>query len=678
MQLTDTARVVLEARYLQPDETPKMLFHRVAKAVAAPDDGRFADDYYGMMTRLEFLPNSPTLMNAGTGQGTLSACFVLPLHDTMKSIAEASKTQALVQKFGGGTGFSLSEIRSKGAPISTTHGKACGPIAVLKYLSATSTLVTQGGKRDGANMAVMNVDHPDIREFIYCKSEEGDIHNFNISVGATDAFMERVSRSEQKALDLFREITANAWANGEPGMIFLDQVNRKHPAHEEGTITSTNPCGEQPLLPNESCNLGSINLSKFVIPDSPRGFDYKKLNFVVKRATRFLDNVISINQYATPEIEEMTKRTRKIGIGVMGWADALSMLGIPYTDHRAIVLGRRVMKFIAAKAKEESELLAVQKGGWGDSAHPQRNACLTTIAPTGSISMIAGCSSGIEPHFALSFTKQNVLEGKSFQFVNEHLIEMAFPFVTEEVLRSHLAEGKPLKDLEALPLEICDAFPVSGDIQYYHHIWMQSAFQEHVDSGVSKTINLPNSATSNDVFEAYLLAWSMGCKGITVYRQGSRDKEVLTSQTAATAESRPETVWGATTCLPTGRGKIYMTLNRGKDGKPFEIFINHGKAGGNDSAMAEALARIMSVAFKKGASEDDIAYQLRGISDMPVFAKGKKVLSVPDAIAQSLNSTRLKSEQIQDSVEYCPECQGLGMVQEEGCEKCHLCGYSVC
>jgi len=539
LNLSDNAKIVMERRYLLPGETPEELFTRVAHHIASFNGSEDQEAvYYEAMSSLKFLPNSPTLMNAGTGQGTLSACFVLPLEDTMEGIMDTAKSAAMVQKFGGGTGFSLSKLRPKSAHISTTHGKACGPIAVLKHLSSVSQLVTQGGKRDGANMAVLHVSHPDIREFITCKQSEGDIHNFNISVGVDGRFMDAVRHDSLYALkdpnsrtttetvrarDIWNEIIDNAWKNGEPGIIFLDSVNKEHSTLGLGEITATNPCGEQPLLPNESCNLGSIDVSKFV---GKGGFDWDELEKYVRLGVDFLDNVIDANDYATEAIKQQTLGTRKIGLGVMGFADALVRLRLPYDSDEARKLGARLFQFFRDVANHESEVLGLARGLYPYAAPEERyrNACRLTIAPTGTISMLAGCSSGIEPLFALSFTKQNILDQgdgtTAVQYVNEQLFKDVGQAVADKVLA-----GIPLSRLRP---DLADSYQTSGEVSVKGHVLMQAAFQRYCDSGVSKTINLPNNATRGDISEAYLTADAEGCKGITVYRSGSREKEVLT------------------------------------------------------------------------------------------------------------------------------------------------------
>mgnify|MGYP004446787531 CR=1 FL=1 len=570
--LSEQAKIVLGHRYFLKNQDNTIiedgdeLFRRVAKAISVIDIEYYAlsveaelleNDFFTMMSKLEFLPNSPTLMNAGTEQGTLSACFVLPLDDSMQDIMKAATDTAMVQKFGGGTGFALSQIRPRGDKIKTTHGMACGPIEVLKTLSRVSSMITQGGKRDGANMAVMSVYHPDILNFISCKSVEGEIHNFNISVGVDSRWMDYVLTNSEyplinpatkelvgylNAREVFNTIVAGAWKNGEPGMIFLDQVNKdNHVIDTYGEMLATNPCGEQPLLGNESCNLGSLNLAKFFEPEPISGAWYNKINWrtlekVTRLATHFLDNVIDANYYATPDIEEMTKATRKIGLGVMGFADLLIQMKIPYDSELARKVGQRVMKDIRKWSDNESLKLGVLRGtfpAWNNSNYDKiteafRNHCRLTVAPTGTISMIADTSSGIEPTFALAWQKQNILEGKTLTYVNKYFEVDArnYGFYSEELM-GYLAEGGSLQERKDVPQWIKKVYVTAPEISPSNHVLMQAAFQESVDSGISKTINFANSATHKDVEDAYMLAWTTGCKGITVYRAGSRDKEVL-------------------------------------------------------------------------------------------------------------------------------------------------------
>ena len=797
VNLTENAQVVVEKRYLRKGksgehiEDAQGMFNRVADALAEPDLRYGANDqqvketaqrFFEIMATLEYLPNSPTLMNAGTGAGTLSACFVLPLADSMEGIMGAAHDAAMVQKFGGGTGFALSELRRKGANIKTTHGKACGPVAVLKHLSSVSTLVTQGGKRDGANMAVMDVHHPDVLEFIDCKQVEGDIHNFNISVGVSDEFMEAVANrttyplrapvdpsdpdSEVEvvghldAKEVFEKIVQGAWRNGEPGMIFLDEVNRNSPVLHVGRITATNPCGEQPLLPNESCNLGSIDLSKFVIGEHATGvltngvspnngaspqIDWARIGRTVRTAVHMLDNVIDANQYAVDPIRDMTFHTRKIGLGVMGFADMLIQLGIPYDSGIGIEIGREMMRFIMVQADAASAELAKTRGpypAWQDGEPkkrgetPMRNACRLTVAPTGTISMIAGCSSGIEPIFSLAFRKHNILEGQTLYYVDRNFERVARErgFYSEELME-YLSDGGSLLARKDVPDDVKQLFHVSADISPENHVLMQAAFQATTDAGISKTINFPNSATIEDVENAYMLAWKQKCKGITVYRAGSREKEVLTTghdeskstdDAAAGAgqmaipqyvieRERPAKLSGTTRRVRTGRGNVYVTVNMSDDGRPFEVFAAHGKAGGNDAAMAEAVSRMVSLSLRSAVDPKDVVTQLRGITDMPAWDQGQLIRSVPDAIAFVLDEVIAESKLHPDdagqltmlerptarelgmpsaqpvdvmsppvrdmatilNASMCPDCQSP-LAHEEGCVKCHACGFSQC
>ena len=563
--ISEQASTILQHRYYLKDlegvstEDADGLFRRVANAIASieiqyntlpRDIARLEDDFFEIMSNLEFLPNSPTLMNAGTEQGTLSACFVLPLEDSMEDIMNTATKAAMVQKFGGGTGFSLSKIRPKGAKIITTHGKACGPIEVLKTLSRVSSMITQGGKRDGANMAVMSVYHPDILEFIGCKKTEGDIHNFNISVGVDSEFMEAVKLGADyflkdpstnefvgalNARDVFNKIIEGAWTNGEPGMVFLDSINKDNKVSSKyGDIIATNPCGEQPLLGNESCNLGSINLAKFY-SYKDNFVNLERLRTVVRLGVRFLDNVIDANEYPIPEIRDMTKATRKIGLGIMGFADLLVQMGIPYNTAQGREIGSILMKFIYDEANVASLELGTIRGtfpAWEESDYPihenYRNACRLTVAPTGTISMIADTSNGIEPMFALAWKKQNILEGQSLYYVNSYFENIAKERgFHSEALMEYLSMGGSIQSRTDVPDDIKSVFVTAPEISSDAHVLMQAVFQKYCDSGISKTINFSNTATKQDVEKAYMLAWETGCKGITVYRNGSREKEVL-------------------------------------------------------------------------------------------------------------------------------------------------------
>ena len=671
VDISDNAKVVLEKRYLRKNrdgrivETPEQMFRRVAAAMARPEPSygtsteaakEWEDRFYDVMAKLEFVPNSPTLMNAGiqqddgSGSGTLSACFVMGLEDSMDGIMTTAKEMAMVQKFGGGTGFALSPIRPQGSHIQTTHGKACGPISVLRHLSSVSKLVTQGGKRDGANMAVMDIHHPDILEFIDCKKVEGEIHNFNISVGATHEFMEAVKSGTSYALrfredpadpsspvmeagrlnarEVFDKIVHGAWRNGEPGMIFLDWVNHKNPTPHIGPMTATNPCGEQPLLPYESCNLGSINLAKLVIEaEGQVEVDWDRLREVVRITTRFLDNVIDANAYSVDKIEEMTRSTRKIGLGVMGFADLLVKMRVPYDSEEGLNVGRKIMRFVRTEADQMSMELADERGVFPAFAgsiydtpgQPRmRNACRLTVAPTGTISMIADCSSGIEPLFALCYHKHSILEGESLLYVNKGFEDAAREggFYSEDLMR-YLADGGSLQERDDVPDWAKRVFVTSADISPEMHVRMQGVFQESVDAAISKTINFPNSATEEDVRSAYMLAWELACKGITVYRAGSREAEVLTAGEDKTGEAaekpaeaqrpvlverqRPSFIRGFTERVRTAHGNLFVTVNVDEeDGQPFEVFATLGKAGSTESAHLEAISRLVTMALRAG------------------------------------------------------------------------------
>ena len=771
--ISDNARVVLEKRYLRKDsdgnvvETPEEMFRRVAHAIAEPEtlygkegDGqRWEEAFYEVMARLEFVPNSPTLMNAGTGAGTLSACFVLGLDDSMDGIMTTAKEAAMVQKFGGGTGFALSEIRPKGASITTTHGKACGPVAVLRHLSSVSTLVTQGGKRDGANMAVLDVHHPDILEFIECKQVEGEIHNFNISVGASHEFMQAVKEGTDyplravqdptdpdspivevgrlNARDVFDRIIEGAWRNGEPGVVFLDWVNHNNPTLHLGRMTATNPCGEQPLLPYESCNLGSINLARFLV-DGQYGLevDWDNLGDVVHTTARFLDNVIDANAYSVDKIEEMTRATRKTGLGVMGFADMLAKLRIPYDSDEGLELGRKIMAFIQAEADRTSEELADERGVFpafegsiydAPDQPRMRNACRLTVAPTGTISMIAGCSSGIEPLFALSYHKHNILGGESLVYVDQGFEEAAQEggFYSDGLM-AYLADGGSLQERGDVPGWAKRVFVTSSDISPEMHVKMQAAFQDSVDAAISKTINFPNSATQDDVRSAYMLAWELACKGITVYRAGSREAEVLTageekeepdtpSELGFLVERpRPAVVQGITERVRTGHGNTFVNVTFDEEGSPFELFTTLGKAGGCDAAQLEAISRLASLALRSGIAPDQVIEQLKGITCCPAWDEGTLVRSAPDAVALVLgrhltadgtpagsadggapresrqlglfqpSSPGQTAEQKSGANGHvalgagrCPDCSG-SLIHQEGCVRCLDCGYNKC
>ncbi|HSA60294.1 MAG TPA: adenosylcobalamin-dependent ribonucleoside-diphosphate reductase [bacterium] len=562
-QLSPNALRVMEARYLGRDtrgrvvETPAEAFRRVARAVASAEtvwggSARFwSGEFLRMMEELEFLPNSPTLMNAGLPLGQLSACFVLPVDDTMEGIFEAVKRMALVQRTGGGTGFSFSRLRPRGSFIVSTGGEASGPVSFMKIFDAATENIKQGGRRRGANMGILRVDHPDILEFIDAKRDGKTLQNFNLSVGATDAFLKAARSGKRydllhprtrrktgslKAAEVFRRIAEAAWATGDPGLIFLDAINRANPTPRLGAIEATNPCGEIPLLPYEACNLGSINLSRMLVRKGRKPeIDWKKLGETARKGVRFLDDVVEVNRYPFPEIDKMTRGNRKIGLGVMGFAELLLLLGIPYDDAEAARLGSRVMRFLAGEAREASRRLARERGvfaHWKGSVHERRrirlrNATLTAIAPTGTISIIAGTSSGIEPLFALAY-RRRALEGKTLIDANPifiaHLKENGLH--RKDVLKAVARTGS-LKSVKGIPEATRRLFTTALEIPVNAHLAIQAAFQEHVDNSVSKTINLPKESTPGDVARAYWSAWDLGLKGITIYRYGSKPTQVL-------------------------------------------------------------------------------------------------------------------------------------------------------
>lgn len=557
---------MLESRYLRRDksgqikESPEQLFERVAYAVAyaellggnARKAALWQEEFYKLLTSLDFLPNSPTLMNAGTPLGQLSGCFVLPVEDTMEGIFDAVKQMALVQRTGGGTGFSFSKLRPKGDIVASTGGEASGPVSFMKIFDCATENIKQGGKRRGANMGILRIDHPDILDFIRAKLDGTTLQNFNISVGVTDAFMRAVQRGDRfdlihpssgatkgsiEAREIYDAIARAAWQTGDPGMIFLDTINRFNPTPHLGKIEATNPCGEIPLLPFESCNLSSINLAHMVPEQGETAsIDWKKLAATVQKAMRFLDDVITVNRYSLPEIERMTHGNRKVGLGVMGFADMLIRLGISYDSDEAVFLAERLMNFISEEALKASNLLAEERGvfpNWKGSIYEKqglkvRNATRTAIAPTGTISIIAGTSASIEPLFALAYRRSNVLEGETLYEVNPILVEYleTHRFNTKELVEGIFETGN-LKEVNGLDERTKRVFVTALEIPPERHLQIQAAFQRHVDNSVSKTINLPRESTPEDIARVYRRAWELGLKGITIYRYGSKSKQVL-------------------------------------------------------------------------------------------------------------------------------------------------------
>jgi len=731
--LTDTALRVLEKRYLikddqgNPVETPEKLFRRVAHAIAQAENNysskadikAIEDDFYRMMTSLEFLPNSPTLMNAGKDMGQLSACFVLPVEDSMESIFDAVKYTALIHKSGGGTGFSFSRLRPENDMVGSTGGVASGPVSFMRAFDTVTDVTKQGGTRRGANMGILNIDHPDIMKFITAKEKMDALTNFNISVALTADFMEAVKdsadydlinphtreRTSLNAKEVFDKIVDMAWRTGDPGIVFIDRINKDNPTPHLGKIESTNPCGEQPLLPYESCNLASINLAKMV---KTRGngneIDYPRLAETVKKGVRFLDNVIDVNKFPLPQIEEMTKNTRKIGLGIMGFADLLVILGVPYNSDKALEVASDVMRFINNEALKASVELGMERGvfpSFEGSIYDNpdglrlRNATRTTIAPTGTLSMIAGCSSGIEPLFALSYTK-TVLDGTHFVEVNPYFEKAARDggFYSEALMKK-LAEGTHLGDIKDVPEEAKKLFVTAHEITPEWHVKMQAAFQKATDNAVSKTINFPQEANREDVSHAYKLAYEEGLKGITIYRDRSRDTQVLTtgngkekteeSTGKLTPRKRPTETTATVARVSTGCGSLYITVAYDEKGI-FEVFATLGKSGACAAAQLEAICRLITLALRSGVDVASVVKQLRGIRCPSIsWEGGKSILSCADAIASVLEKhidgedrPRLEDYGLAKNMAgQCPECSNM-LVFSEGCYHCPACGYTKC
>lgn len=556
LKLSINAVHILERRYLLRNEkqeiieTPSQLFQRVAKAVASAENiynrREYEEKFYNMMRSLEFLPNSPTLMNAGTPMGQLSACFVLPVEDSIESIFSTLKDMALIHQTGGGTGFNFSHLRPKGDLVNSTKGSASGPLSFMRIFDTATSVIVQGGRRRGANIGILRVDHPDIIEFIEAKTKEGEFSNFNLSVAITDKFMDALKKGMDfslinprtkkavgkiKARELFQHITHSAWRTGDPGLVFIDRINRYNPTPQLGPIESTNPCGELPLLPYESCNLGSINLARLVKNGK---IDWDKLKELVWLGVRFLDNVIDVNRYILPQIERVTKGNRKIGLGVMGFSDMLIQLEVPYDSDKAIEWAGKIMGFIQKESHNASIALAKERGVFPNfkksiyyKKHPMRNATTTTVAPTGTISIIAGCSSGIEPIFAVSYVR-NVLGGSQLLEVNPYFEEFAhrYKFYSEDLMLE-IAQKGTVRNIKYIPRRIRRLFATALEIEPIQHLKIQAIFQKYTDNSVSKTINLPNNSTPNEVKKIYLEAYRLGCKGITVYRYGSKKDQIL-------------------------------------------------------------------------------------------------------------------------------------------------------
>ncbi len=794
LQLSDNARIVLERRYLARDnsgaplETPEQLFRRVAhniaqgellynaqnvdKVAAESAAAEWEDRFVALMERLDFLPNSPTLMNAGREIQQLSACFVLPVPDSITGIFEAIKETAVIHQSGGGTGFAFSRLRPRGDRVRSTMGVASGPVSFLKVFDAATEAIKQGGTRRGANMGILAVTHPDIEEFIALKSDMRTLTNFNISVAVTEDFMLAVERDDEydlvnpkdgvainrkRARRIFDMLVANAWKNGDPGIVFIDRINRDNPTPDLGSIEATNPCGEQPLLPYESCNLGSLNLAGFVRNGGERpSLNWERLAQVIPRCVRFLDDVIDMNRYPIEEIDRATRATRKIGLGVMGWHDALMLLCIPYDSDEALALGEEVMSFLQSKANDASLDLARERGVFGawkgsryDGVASYRNATRTTVAPTGTISIIADASSGIEPAFALAFKRQHYLDPDdparltTLREANRYFLAAAREggFYSEELLE-HVAAGGTLAewneehtdDSTGVPEWAVRVFATAHEIAPEWHVRMQAVFQRHTDNAVSKTINFPYTATQADVASAFWLAYREGCKGITIYREGSRDFSVLSHITANVKGPEQETQGALDEIegrfatinrpkpfrehLPDERRSIthkfqvadqegYITVGLYDDGRPGEIFVKINKEGSTVSGLMDAVALLTSITLQYGVPIEELSRKLKNTRFEPSGRTNNPQIPFATSLADYIfrwielkfaphaaradASYHLSSDDPSSGQSFspgqswvgdptglaCPDC-GASLVYQEGCLACRSCGYNRC
>lgn len=686
---SENALKILRARYFKKNQNgdliekrPSDLFKRVAKHIAnaeknEKDKKLWGDKFFNAMMQRDFLPNSPTLTGSGRGL-CLSACFVLPIEDSLKGIFETVKNAALVHKEGGGTGFDFSKIRPQGSFVKKTQGIASGPISFLKVIDAGTEAVKQGGTRRGANMGVLRVDHPDIKEFITMKLDGNTAQNFNISVSITDKFMKALKnkttydlvdpqsnkvKSKMNAQEIFDLIVNSAWKNGDPGLIFIDRVNKLNPTRLQGSICATNPCGEQPLHDYEACNLGSINLSNFFNPELKDQFDWDRFKENIEIGVRFLDDVIDVNIYPLKEIDEMAKSNRRIGLGVMGFADLLIKMKIKYDTNEAKKIGEKIVMFLKKEAVAVSQKLAQARGDFPNieksiyKGKKMRNAAILTIAPTGTISRIAGCSSSIEPIFAFKVISK-ILDGEIKDF---------HPLY-QEWEKEHPKRPVP------------NYFITASDISPKDHMKMQEVFQKEVDSAVSKTINFPNKATKKDIANAYLMAFDMKIKGITIYRDGCRALQVLNKaeKEEPRPQERPDSLPSTTHKISTGFGNLYITISY-FNGKPFEVFTSIGKSGYSTMADAEAIGRLTSLALRSGISADQVVNQLKGIGGSEqTFHNGSLVQSIPDAIAQVLErqvgKVNVKKQDLNTIT--CPICGAI--LPDEKCPVCPNCAWTKC
>lgn len=713
---------LMKARYCRGEEqTALAVFNRVANALGK--DSKEINDFFNLMAANKFLPNSPTLMNAGTDSGMLSACFVLPVEDNMDSIFTAIKNAAMIHKWGGGTGFSFNNLRPKGSKVRSTEGVASGPVSFMKVFDASTAAVKQGGKRRGANMGVLNVDHPDILDFITCKNTEGEIENFNISVMIPDWFMNAVvnerwdevctSITDDRHItirDVWDKIIDGIWTNGEPGVLFYDTINAdKSIISYSGEIEATNPCGEQPLAPYESCNLGSINLEEFV--DSNGQIKIIDLTETIRIATRFLDRVIDNNRFPICEIDMMSRRYRKIGLGYMGLAGMLMKMGIPYDSQEGQEVAALVMDTLQKVSRQESERLAINSDegvpGWG-----RRNLTTTTIAPTGSISLIADCTSGIEPVFALAYKRTNTLAelgvneytvvNPIFKSALSKYLEANYKTVLYDSIIDYAVKYGSIQNHPDLDAKFKSIFKTATDIHWTGHVNMQATCQKYCDAAISKTINMPKNETREEIAAAIVYAWSQKCKGVTIYRTGSRESVVLsvgeskpevkpsiedTEMRPIVPEKRPKELFGVTYEMKSGCGDLFVTINY-KDGKPFEIFTFTN--GGGCQANMEALCRSVSGELR---SNIDVRYIIRQLNkvkcSVALRKKDAEGKSCADIIGNCLQAaigdepdfslpTSISMPTVTDkSYPMCPEC-GAQLMIAEGCLTCSSCGWSKC
>ena len=747
IDFSDNAKVVLERRYLSEGETPEDRMWAMCLYVASAE-GYYGNDsikrnefvtkwasrfYDELIVTKKFFPNSPTIVNAGSQskKGGLQACNVISPQDTMESIYQTVKDWALTEKFGAGIGAYFGDIRAKGSPINTTHGKALGPISVMKILSESSKHITQGSFREGAHMAILPIAHADILEFIHCKDEckspDDVLHNFNISIQIPDSFMEDLVKGVDNGLgtvqNLWKEICESAWKTGDPGLFFIDRIRETEPNPQLGLIQAPNPCGEQPLENFNSCNLGSINLGKFVFSnidieeiDRDVFIDWDSLKETIHLAIRFLDDVIDVNIFPedVPQLSEMNQKTRRVGLGVMGWHDMLVKLDIPYQSDEAIKLAEKISGFLTQSAWDASVDLAEEKGEfpeWKNSKigingnKPTRNSCVTTVAPTGTLNILAGCSSGIEPYYSL-YTERKTLwsQGKS----QATIVEIPDALKEQILSKSSSTVDWSENNIREILFNKGDTelFKTALEISPEWHIKHQASWQKHITNGISKTINLPNHATVEDISNAYIQAWKLGCKGATIYRDGCKDVQVLSSSNGLSfiegkvsypeikiqPIDRPQALQGDTTEIGTGHGKAFVTVNS-INGTPIEVFCNIGTAGKCDSANTSAITKLVSLCLRSQIDPAQVVKHLRNITCCPQWDKGFHIMSVPDAISKVLhdhiNQTGLtsqnievmidniKSNNIHDQDILCPQCNGTCEFSE-GCMKCSSCGWNKC